>query len=76
MLIAYGNVFSFISSTKEIPAYSKQLLCDVLAIVKQLGIATYFFKLLGAALRWRELPYTINKLTNLGISDEEFENLS
>ena len=76
MLVAYDNVFSIMSSTKEIPAYWKQLLCDVLAMVRQLGIPTYFLKLLGAALRWRELPYTINKLTNLGISDEEFENLS
>ena len=47
MLIAYDNVFSFMSSTKEIPAYSKQLLCDVLAMVKQLGIAKYFFEIVG-----------------------------
>ena len=50
MLVAYDNVFSFMSSTKEIPAYWKQLLCDVLAMVKQLGIPTYFLKLLDAAL--------------------------
>ena len=50
MLIAYDNVFSFMSSTKEIPAYWKQLLCNVIPMVKQLGIPTYFLKLLGAAL--------------------------
>ena len=43
--VAKGNAFSFMSSVKEIPAYWKQLLCDVLAIVKQLGIPTCFLKL-------------------------------
>ena len=29
-----------------------------------------------ADLRWEELPYIINKLNNLGLSDEELKNLS
>ena len=43
--IAKGSTFSFMISVKEIPAYWKQLSCDVLAIVKQLGIPTCFLKL-------------------------------
>ena len=43
--VAKDNAFSFMSSVKEIPAYRKQLLCGVLAIVKQLGIPTCFLKL-------------------------------
>ena len=45
-------------------------------MVKQLGIPTYFLTLLCADLRWDELPYMINKLNNLGFSDEELKNLS
>ena len=29
-----------------------------------------------ADLRWEELPYIINKLNNLGVSQEELKNLS
>ena len=45
-------------------------------MVKQLGIPTYFLTLSCADLRWEELPYIINKLNNLGLSDEELKDLS
>ena len=45
-------------------------------MVKQLGIPTYFLTLSCADLRWEELPYIINKLNNLGLSEEELKNLS
>ena len=45
-------------------------------MVKQLGILTYFLTLLSADLRWGELPYIMNKLNNLGLSNEELKNLS
>ena len=45
-------------------------------MVKQLGIPTYFLALSCADLRWEELPYIIEKLNNLGLSDEELKNLS
>ena len=64
------------SSIKGTPTYWKQFSYDVLAIVKQLGIPTYFLTLSSADLRWEELPYTINKLNNPGLSDEELRNLS
>ena len=45
-------------------------------MVKQLTISTYFLTLPFADLRGEELPYIINKLNNLGLSDEELKNLS
>ena len=64
------------SSVKRPPAYWKQFLYDVLAMVKQLGIPTYFLILSSANLRWEELPYIVNKFNNLGLSEEELKNLS
>ena len=64
------------SSVKGTPAYWKQFLYDVLAMVKQLGIPTYFLTLSCADLRWEELPYIINKLSNLVLSYEELKKLS
>ena len=75
-VIASDNTFSFMSSVKGTPVYCKQFLYDVFAMVKQLGIPTYFLKLPRADLRWKELSYIINKLNNLGLDEEELENLS
>ena len=49
--VASDNVFSFMSSVKGATAYSKQFLYDVLIMVKQLGIPTYFLTLSCADLR-------------------------
>ena len=61
-------------SVKEIPVYWKQLLYDVLAIVRQLGIPTYFLTSC-ADIRWDKRPYIINKLNNLELTEEELNNL-
>ena len=45
-------------------------------MVKQLGIPAQFLAMPYADLRWEELPYIINKLNNLGVSQEELKNLS
>ena len=59
------------SSVKETPTYWKHCLYDVLAIVKQLGIRTYFSTLSRAYLLREELPYIINKLNNQELSTEK-----
>ena len=43
--VASDNAFSFISSAKERPPYWKHFAYHVLALVKQLGIPTYFLVL-------------------------------
>ena len=43
--VASDNVFSFMSSFKGTPAHWKQFLYDVLVMVRQLGIPTYFLTL-------------------------------
>ena len=73
--VVSDNVFSFMSSVKETPTYWKQLLLK-LTMVKQIGISTCFMALPCADLRWEWLPYSINKLSNLGPSDEERRNLN
>ena len=74
--VASNNAFSFMSSVKGTPAYWKQFLYEVLAMVKQLGIPTFFLTLSCADLRWDELPHIINKLNKLGLSDDDIKNLS
>ena len=63
------------SSVEKTPAYWTQFLYDILAMVKQLGIPTYFLTLSCADLRWEKLPCTINRLNNVELSEEELKNL-
>ena len=48
---ARDNAFSFMISIKRTPAYWKQFLYDVLVMVKQLGVPTYFLTLSCVELR-------------------------
>ena len=73
--VASGNAFSFMSSVKE-TACCKKFLFDLLVMVKQLGIATYFPTLSCADLGWDKLSYIIKKLNNLGTNDKELKSLS
>ena len=61
---------------KGTPAYWKKFLYEVLAMVKQLGIPTFFLTLSCADLRWNELISIISKLNKLNLSDLDIINLS
>ena len=52
------------------PAYWKRFLFDVLAMVKQLGIPTFFLTLSCADLRWNELIDIISYLNKIDISED------
>ena len=60
----WGDLFKLMSSVKGTPAFWKQFLYDLLAMVKQLGMPTYFLTLSCAEFRWEELPHIIKALTN------------
>ena len=74
--VTNDNVFSLISSLKGTPTCRKQFLQDALALFKQLEIPTYFLTWSCGDVRWEELQCIVNKLNNLGLSDEELKNLS
>ena len=64
------------SSVKGTPAYWKQFFYEVLAMVKQQGMPTYFLALSCADLILDELLYVTNKLNNLNLNDKEIRNLT
>ena len=74
--IAQEKAYSFMSSIKGTPAYWKKILFEVLAMVKQLGIPTFFMTLSCADLRWNELIGIISKLNSLNLSDNDISNMS
>ena len=75
-LLSNENAFHFMSSVKDAPAYWRQFFHEVMALVKQLGIPTYFLTLPCADLRRDKLPHIINRLNNLNLTDEVIRNLT
>ena len=53
-----------------------RFLFEVLAMVKQLGLPTYFMTLSCADLRWNELVSIISKLNRENLTDEQINNLT
>ena len=53
--IVRDRAYSFMNAIKGTPAYWKKVLHEVLAMVKQSGIPTFFLTLSCADLRWNEL---------------------
>ena len=68
--------YSFMSPIKGTPAYWKKFLSEVLAMVKQLGLPTFFMTLSCADLRWNELIAIISKLKCESLSEEQINNMS
>ena len=60
--VASDNAYKFMNQIKGTPAYWQHMLSDVLAMVKQLGIPTYFMTLSCADLHWNELVMIIRRL--------------
>ena len=54
-LVAKDKAYRFMNSIKGTPAYWEKFLHEVLAMVKQLGLPTFFMTLSCADLRWNEL---------------------
>ena len=74
--IASDQAFTFMNSIKGTPAYWKKFLFDVLAMVKQLGVPTFFMRISSPDLKCNDLVLIIYKLHKLDLSEENLKNLS
>ena len=64
---------------RQIPGtspYWQRFMHEVVAMVKQLGIPTWFMTLSCADLRWPELFQIISRIQGKDITDEEVDALS
>ena len=73
--VSKNEAYQFMSNIPGTPAYWKKFLFEVLAMVKQLGLPTFFMTLSCADLRWDELIYIIAKLRGETLSQEQVDNL-
>ena len=61
-VLASDQAFSFTNTIKGTPAYRKRFKSEVLAMVKQLGIPTFFLTLSCADIRWNKILAIIREL--------------
>ena len=54
-VVAKDKAYRFMNSIKDTPAYWKKFLHEVLAMVKQLELPSFYLTLSCADLRWNEL---------------------
>ena len=70
-----NQAYLFMRNIPGSPAYWKKFMYEVVAMVKQLGIPTWFMTLSCADLRWNETFQIIGKTINITITDEELDHL-
>ena len=74
--VANEEAYTFMNTVKGSPAYWKNMLSDVLAMVKQLGIPYFLLTLSCADLRWDELVLIIPKLKGQELSQNDVKEMS
>ncbi|XP_028413533.1 uncharacterized protein LOC114536369 [Dendronephthya gigantea] len=75
-LICQDQAYLFLRQIPGTPPYWQKFMYEVVAMVKQLGIPTWFMTLSCADLRWTELFQIIAKTQGNDITDEEIQALS
>ena len=75
-LIFQDQAYLFLRQIPGTPPYWQKFMFEVIAMVKQLGIPTWFMTLSCADLRWPELFQIIGKIQGLNLTDEVIEGLS
>ena len=74
--IANDEAYNFMNTLKGTPAYWKRFLYEVLAMIKQLGLPTFFMTLSCADLRWNELIAIIGKLKGTPYTEEDISSMN
>jgi hypothetical protein len=75
-LLLQDQAYLFLRQIPGSPPYWQKFMYEVVAMVKQLGIPTWFMTLSCADLRWPELFQIIAKTKGNDLTDEEVEALS
>ena len=74
-LICQNQAYLLLRQIPGTPPYWQRFMYEVVAMVKQLGIPTWFMTLSSADLRWPELFQIISRIQGKDITDEEVDAL-
>ena len=75
-LVCQDQAYLFLRQIPGTPPYWQKFMYEVVAMVKQLGIPTWFMTLSCADLRWPELFQIVGRTLGKNITEEQVEALS
>ena len=75
-LIKTDTVYKILKNIRGSPGYYQALFYDVLAMVRQLGIPTWFFTVSAADMQWPDVIQTIARQFGTELSDNDVKELS
>ena len=75
-LVCQDQAYLFLRQIPGTPPYWQKFMYEVVAMVKQLGIPTWFMTLSCAELRWPELFQIIARTQGKNLTDEQVEAMS
>ena len=73
--LSKDEAYQFMGNIKGTPAYWKKFLYEVLSMVKQLGLPTFFMTLSCADLQWDEVTSIIASLRGETLTQEEIDHM-
>jgi len=75
-LVSKTQFYPFLRDEPGSPAYQQKFLFEVLAMVKNLGVPSWFLTLSCADLRWQDLYHIFAKIYVHQMTDDRIDNLS
>ena len=75
-MIQRDDAYKFLKNVRGSPAYFQKVMYDVLAMIRQLGLPTWFFTLSAADMQWPDVIQTIAKQYGSTFTDEEVAAMS
>ena len=75
-MVCQDQAYLFLRQIPDMPPYWQKFMFEVIAMVKQLGIPTWFMTLLCPDLRWPELFLIVARTQGRNITKEDIETLS
>ncbi len=75
-MVYQDQAYLFLRQIPGMPQYWQKFMYEVVAMVKQLGIPTWFMRLSCADLRWPELFQIVARTQGRYITEEQVEDLS
>ena len=75
-MIQKDYAYRFLKNVRGSPAYFQRVMYDVLGMIRQLGIPTWFLTLSAADMQWPDVIQTIARQYGTKITDEDVKTMS
>ena len=75
-MIQKDYAYRFLKNVRGSPAYFQRVMYDVLGMIRQLGIPTWFLTLSAADMQWPDVIQTIARQYGTKLSDDDVKIMS